>query len=340
MNSLDSFDSPDSVSRDLRDSVAPPVPQSSAGQLLRLAREASGLHVAALAVSLKVPVRKLEALEADQLHLTQDAVFVRALAGSVCRALKTDAGPILARLPQTTTPRLGAVTTPINRAFSSASASPSAGRWNQLSRPMLFGVFALVFAALALMFLPDFLAKMRAAQASGAATQVGLPAQVATSPPAAGGETVLGAPRAAGGESPAAPSTSAAQSPSTAQSPLATQVMSAATLPSAVTTTVQNTAVATASTTVGLLAQGFEFTGSGQDTVLIKAIQETWVDVTDAQGRTKFRKTLTPGEVAGAGGGVMKVTIGRADAAQVLIRGKGFDLALHTRDNVARFEVR
>src|SRR3569832_822998 len=35
----------------------------SAGTLLRRAREGSGLHVAALAVALKVPVWKLEALE-------------------------------------------------------------------------------------------------------------------------------------------------------------------------------------------------------------------------------------------------------------------------------------
>ncbi|NJM43298.1 MAG: helix-turn-helix domain-containing protein [Brachymonas sp.] len=75
----------------------------SAGQMLREAREAHGLHVAALAVSMKVPVKKLEALEADRLEDLPDAVFVRALASSVCRALKIDAAPILAKLPQLNT---------------------------------------------------------------------------------------------------------------------------------------------------------------------------------------------------------------------------------------------
>lgn len=65
-------------------------PQVTAGELLRQAREAAGLHVAALAVSMKVPVKKLEALEADRLDLLPDAVFVRALASSVCRTLKID----------------------------------------------------------------------------------------------------------------------------------------------------------------------------------------------------------------------------------------------------------
>src|SRR6059036_2717399 len=80
--------------------------QLSAGSLLREAREAAGLHVATLAVALKVPVRKLEALEDDRYDQLPDAVFVRALASSVCRTLKIDAQPVLERLPQTATPRL------------------------------------------------------------------------------------------------------------------------------------------------------------------------------------------------------------------------------------------
>ena len=51
-----------------RDSVA----QISAGKMLQTARVAQGLHIAALAVSLKVPVKKLEALEACLLY-TSDA---------------------------------------------------------------------------------------------------------------------------------------------------------------------------------------------------------------------------------------------------------------------------
>ena len=35
----------------------------TAGSILRSAREAAGLHVAALAVAIKIPVKKLEALE-------------------------------------------------------------------------------------------------------------------------------------------------------------------------------------------------------------------------------------------------------------------------------------
>jgi len=72
---------------------------ASAGALLRAARERQGLHIAALAAAIKVPQRKLEALEADRLDELPDAAFARALAQAVCRALKTDAQPVLALLP-------------------------------------------------------------------------------------------------------------------------------------------------------------------------------------------------------------------------------------------------
>ena len=54
----------------------------SAGALLRSAREAAGLHIAALAVSLKVPVKKLEALEQDRMDLLPDADWLPAFVGA------------------------------------------------------------------------------------------------------------------------------------------------------------------------------------------------------------------------------------------------------------------
>ena len=66
---------------------------------MRQAREAAGMHIGALSVALKVPVKKLEALEADQHDQLPDAVFVRALAASVCKILKTNPAPVLELLP-------------------------------------------------------------------------------------------------------------------------------------------------------------------------------------------------------------------------------------------------
>ena len=116
----------DETSVDRAASAQPGTDTPTAGALLRRAREAAGLHVAALAVALKVPVKKLEALEADRWDLLPDAVFVRALASSVCRSLKINPVPVLDRLPQQARPRLDAEERGINTPFR-ASGYGSAG---------------------------------------------------------------------------------------------------------------------------------------------------------------------------------------------------------------------
>ena len=126
----------------------------TAGSMLRHAREAAGLHVASLAVSLKVPVRKLEALEDDRHDLLPDAVFVRALASSVCRTLKIDPQPVLERLPQTAKPRLAHSQDGINTPFRSPSHGPKPGAREHLGKPVVLTVVALLLAAVAVVFLP------------------------------------------------------------------------------------------------------------------------------------------------------------------------------------------
>ena len=74
----------------------------SAGRLLREARERQGLHIAALAAAIKVAPKKLELLEADRFDALPDATFTRALAQTVCRALKIDPAAVLVLLPPAT----------------------------------------------------------------------------------------------------------------------------------------------------------------------------------------------------------------------------------------------
>src|SRR4051794_32653278 len=90
---------------------------STAGALLRQARQAQGLHIAALAASIKVGQRKLELLESDQFDQLPDATFTRALAQTVCRALKIDAAPVLALMPPPGGYRLEHVGEGINAPF-------------------------------------------------------------------------------------------------------------------------------------------------------------------------------------------------------------------------------
>jgi hypothetical protein len=118
----------------------------SAGALIRRAREHAGLHVGALAASLKVPVQRIEALEADRHDLLPGPVFTRALASSVCRLLKLDSAAVLALLPKAAKHDL-VVPGDLNQAFRSVGHG-SAGRARaRLSRPAAIAGAALLLAA-------------------------------------------------------------------------------------------------------------------------------------------------------------------------------------------------
>jgi len=283
----------------------------SAGTLLRAAREASGLHVAALAVAMKVPVKKLEALESDRLDLLPDAVFVRALASSVCRALKIDAAPILEKLPQSTIPRLDTEERGINAPFHVA------GQTNGIAVPDFFAKPS-VLAVLALLLGVGILALFPESKTSVSATEnVAVVAPVVQSVPAP--ETI-----AEVVPKPLQP----LDAPSVGQMP--------APQPSAPTAK----AVIEVSQTSSIPA-GVEVSGLSSGLVGFKASGTSWVEVTDAKGVVQLRKTLVAGDrVATSGALPLSVVIGRADVTQVEVRGKEFPLDAIAKDNVARFEVK
>lgn len=298
----------------------------SAGTLLREAREAAGLHIAALAVSLKVPVRKLEALEADRLDLLPDAVFVRALASSVCRTLKMDPAPVLERLPQTAAPRLVRDSGGINTPFRAPSDGRNPSWQDQLSKPVFLSVFALLLGALVLIFLPSARQDDTAGAAKPEATSVAVPKSPAALPDSVPVPAVVAAP---------APAPVPASQPTVVISP-----GSAATPAPAVSPTFAvavSTPAVVSPTVVVTPAAPLPTTGI----VVFKTQGESWVEVTDAKGVIAVRKTLAPGEVVGASGALpLAVVIGRANATRVEVRGRPFDLNTVAKDNVARFEVK
>jgi len=276
------------------------------GVLLRRAREAAGLHVAALAVSLKVPVRKLEALEEDRYELLTDAVFVRALASSVCRTLKIDPQPVLDRLPQTTVPRLARDGDSINAPFRAPNDGAPPTWMHQLTRPVFLAVFGLLLAALVVVLLP-------ARQQESTTADVTQPATPASPEPVA---------------SAAAPVEPAVSLPP--PGPAATAVVPTAA-----------TAPAAAAPAAAVPAPDPAPAGAATGTVVFKAKAPSWVEVTDAKGVVAVRKLLAAGEAAGASGALpLQVTVGKVDSTEVQVRGKPFDLRPVSRDNVARFEVK
>jgi cytoskeleton protein RodZ len=127
---------------------------STAGALLKRAREAQGLDLAALAAAMKVAPRKLELLEADRFDELHDATFARALAQSVCRSLRVDATPVMALLPQVQGPGLDHINQGLNTPFRERPAGVLSRDWSVLARPVVWAPTLLVLAAAALYFSP------------------------------------------------------------------------------------------------------------------------------------------------------------------------------------------
>jgi cytoskeleton protein RodZ len=300
----------------------------SAGTLLRQAREGAGLHIAALAVSLKVPVKKLEALEADQVDLLPDAVFARALASSVCRTLKVDPAPILARLPQNVAPRLAREDAAINAPFRSPGDGPGPTLWDQLSRPVVLAVLAFLLGALVLIFLPST-PRESSTVASVSPSPAAAPAVEQRGELAAVGAATLTPTPGLG----TAVATGALPAPATTQPATGTAA--------SLSMSVALSAPAPPAPPVAAASVPAAVVAAGKAIVTFTSRSESWVEVTDATGTVALRKLLSPGESVGASGALpLAVVVGRADATDVLVRGKAFDLAPLSRDNVARFEVK
>lgn len=313
-------------------SEAAAAPQPSAGDLLRQARESAGLHVAALAVSLKVPVRKLEALEEDRYGDLPDAVFARALACSVCRTLKIDPQPVLARLPQTAAPRLVQAHEGLNAPFRAPGDAVAAGWQQQLLRPVPLMVGALLLGALAILLLPTLRIEEGLSRARTDAPAVPMAEPVVVQPGAAVAAdpaTPPADPSHAPMVDPAGQAPAAAASGTPAAAAAAVQVPAAqpvVAMPAAPAATAEP-AAAPAAATGGL--------------VVFKASGPSWVQVVDSRGEVALRRLLAAGESAGASGNLpLSVTVGSVNSTAVVVRGKPFDLGAVARDNVARFEVK
>lgn len=292
----------------------------SAGMLLRQAREATGLHVAALAVAMKVPVKKLEALEADRLQDLPDAVFVRALAASVCRTLKVDPAPILSRLPQSVVPKLDSHERGLNTPVRTPRALVLPPLKNFVSKPSVLLVGVILLAVLAVLFFPEARHSMSQSAAVPPAVEPVMPPADTVAPPTTSSEVAAQAPvQAAVVATPVVP----AAAPVVAPAAPVPAVVASATAPAAAgTVTPANTPAPS-----GLL--------------VFKASSTSWLRVSDSQGAVLFEKTLQAGEAAGVNGsGTLSVVVGNVAGTEVLLRGKPFAMVDLNQNNVARFEVK
>lgn len=301
------------------ESETPPI--LSAGQLLREARLKAGVHVAVLSVNLKVPVRQLEALEANEFDADKGPVFYRGLAASVCRQLNLDPAPVLALLPRpsgqleagkhmlqpTAPPRLGTSET-----------------FQTRSSLKVFGLGALLLAlTLSFVWMPSPLQwtwldgvklPWTSPDSSAEVTQEVqmVPSQVSSNVPPVPAPVVPVA-QVAPLNPPATMAPPAVPAPVLPNLTPATNSPSAAVAPKSANTVPW----------------------------VFSASAESWLELRDAQNSVVWSGVLKAGETTRIDSPLpVRVVVGRAQAVSVTLRGAAFDLKPHTQVAVARFEVK
>lgn len=303
-------------------SLAPtPASAATAGRLLREARMKAGVHLAVLSVTLKVPVRQLEALEADELDPGKGPVFYRGLASSVCRHLQTDAAPILALLPQTTA-HLQPLLRSVQPLESEGSVRISNVPWGRMVSSKVVWVAALLlFMTGAFLWMPGpaqwaWLDDVKSLMADEVVSQEVTEPVV---PPPATVTEILPVPVA-----------TTASADASIPAPSASVVSPALAPAAPMSQPVQSTPPAKPVVSASAEPE-WVFSASGDSWLEVRNAQKAvvWSGVVKAGESTRIQSPLP-----------VSVVVGRAQVVTATLRGQPFDLKPHTQVTVARFEVK
>ena len=281
----------------------------SPGALIRQAREASGVHIDALAAALKISVDRLEALESDRYAALPDIVFARALASSACRILSVDSHDVLALMPKSKTQSLPVSRHNINATFRDSSESHGRNYFlRQFTRPLAVAVVVILVAAGVLFFLPQ----------KGEDPKI-----VDITPERALATAEIGK-----------------SSASIQAMPVMQQLESTIPVTPSDSAAVNATDInAEGAVNVGAAIAG-DTSMAVDDVLKFQAREPTWVQVRDATKAVVFERILAKGASASVTGILpLSVVIGRADSTDVFLRGAPFMLTSVAKENVARFEV-
>ena len=320
--------------------------RSRCGGALRQARETQGLSVQEVASKLRLGLKQIDAIEADQFEKLPEPTIVRGFIRNYAKLLKMNPEPLLDAYTVIVPSKMQYEMTvkPTSNMLVTSSDKPKSSNY----------IWAGLLALLALgawLFYQNYIAKpnptkpstsiesaskealelpevaLPAAERAPAETTMLTPSTELTLPAAAANATASAAPV----ESQAMPvgtATPAVTMPATATPN--TAVVSALPITAAPITAVPTTAPATtlAPAPKGLVKLEFI------------ATQETWVNVIDAEGKTVYDKIIFAGsrETIEAMQ-PLNVVVGNAGATSLNVNGKSIELGPHARNNVARIKL-
>jgi cytoskeleton protein RodZ len=289
----------------------------SAGAALREARERMGLSVADVAHRLKFAPRQVEALEADDFARLPEIAFVRGFVRNYARLLQLDPAPLLAALPGTPAPP------PLAARAQEGTPFPTA------SPPRKSNLVWLAAAALIVVLAAGFFIWSHSGKPDAPQTVREEAAPVPAQPPA----TTTPAPAVPAPAIPAqvipAPTRSIPAIPAPAVSaPLSATPPQAAAKPAP-----QITAPSPPS---GVVAA----TPKRPGVIRMEFDEESWVEVTDRDGRVLLSKVFPRGSEQSLNGKApFSLAIGRGSAVRLTYKGKAVDLAPHAKSGVARLTL-
>jgi cytoskeleton protein RodZ len=284
-------------------------PATTAGALLRAAREAAGLSVDVVAQQLRLAPRQVTALEEDDYTHLPGRTFVRGFVRNYARFVNLDPDAVVSALPGGTAAPALAVPT-LHQTAPTMGELPVTGH----ARPAL-ARWAIPLTLAAIVVIAGFYEWLRSpgegrpgAGKSAAPTTTGRPAAPPTQAPASPPEQAATAvPGAAPGATPAVspPGPPATTSATPLPNPLAT-------------------------------APGPD------DARLVLAFRDySWAEVKDREGRVLLSR-MNPGGTTQAVVGTppFELVIGNAADVSITFRGQSVDLTPHARQNIARFTLR
>jgi cytoskeleton protein RodZ len=282
----------------------------STGSLLRDAREAAGLSMDTVAQQLKLAPRQVRAIEEDDYARLPGRTFVRGFVRNYARLLNLDPDAVVATLPR------GESTSPLERLTFTPASHPMGEIRFESERKRSPTRWLIPLALLAIVAGAAYYEHQRPVTGARRVATDASPAPAPLFPPA--GQTTTSLPNpleTTRGEAPASAASDVA--------PVAPAAPPSPGIPAATPPSTSATLSATPSTLV--------LTWSGP----------SWVDVKDAGGNSLLSQKGTAGNTQTVSGvAPFEVVIGNASNVSLTFRGQPFDLAPHTRYNVARFSLK
>jgi cytoskeleton protein RodZ len=288
----------------------------SAGSLLRDAREAAGLSMDTVAQQLKLAPRQVRAIEEDDYARLPGRTFVRGFVRNYARLLNLDPDAVVATLPH------GESTSPLERLTFSPASSPMGEIPVESERKRSSTRWLIPLALLAIVAAAAYYEHQRPTTGDRRAATDASPAPAPLFPPA--GQTTTSLPNPLETTRSEAPAAAAPDSAPVVSSPAPAAPAASPSLGVPAATTPSAAAVSPTPSTLVLTWSG-----------------PSWVEIKDAGGTALLSQRGTAGNTQTVSGAApFDIVIGNASNVSLTFRGQPYDLAPHTRYNVARFSLK